>query len=271
MKLWDVSEEGRPWSVELDVRDLGGHLDFTGRTAADTLSERVKDATHGVAADGALPLGFHFFGLVRGKCLPAGLHALEASCVSASSLSAFRFTIVRSIWSSEMPLSNTSVFLNLLDGPGGVDRLPTLSGKGFALCVGIWSTVAGSSSHFPIDCSWAPWPLVMRLCVCFLFLVRKLGLSGDGEQQGWIRAALPPLRMFSGQSNIFRVVWQLKISDQLAGARSFWTSEDLYNYLSLPTCGKEMKCCQGPFIVGVFSFWGKLRRGCQVPFLRRLG
>ena len=29
MELCDVSEEGRSWSVELDVRDLGGHLDFT--------------------------------------------------------------------------------------------------------------------------------------------------------------------------------------------------------------------------------------------------
>ena len=52
MKLWDVSGDGRPWSVELDIRDLGGHLDFTG-----TLSWRVRDATHGGAAVGALPLG----------------------------------------------------------------------------------------------------------------------------------------------------------------------------------------------------------------------
>ena len=58
MKLWDVSGDGRPWSVELDVRDLGGHLDFTRRARAGTLSRRVKEATHAVAAVGALPLGF---------------------------------------------------------------------------------------------------------------------------------------------------------------------------------------------------------------------
>ena len=48
----------RPWSVEVDVRDLGGHLDFTWRAGAGTLSRRVEDAARGVAAVGALPLGF---------------------------------------------------------------------------------------------------------------------------------------------------------------------------------------------------------------------
>ena len=46
MNLWDVSGEGQLWKVELDVRDLGGHLDFTRRARA--LSRRVKDAFHGV-------------------------------------------------------------------------------------------------------------------------------------------------------------------------------------------------------------------------------
>ena len=54
----DVSGDGRSWTVELDVRDLGGCLDFFWRATAGTLSRRVRDATHGVAAVGALPLGF---------------------------------------------------------------------------------------------------------------------------------------------------------------------------------------------------------------------
>ena len=29
MKLWDVLGDGLPWKVELDVWDLGGHLDLT--------------------------------------------------------------------------------------------------------------------------------------------------------------------------------------------------------------------------------------------------
>ena len=61
MKLWDISGDGGFWKVQLDVRDLGGHLDFTYRA-------RAGKATVGVAAVGALPLGFRVkLGLVRGK------------------------------------------------------------------------------------------------------------------------------------------------------------------------------------------------------------
>ena len=122
MKLWDVSGDGGIWKVQLDVRNLGGHLDFTRRARAGTISKRIRDATLGVASVGALPLGFQVkLGLVRGKHLPAGLHAAEASYVSSSSLSAFRAAIVRAVWSSKMPLANAPAILNLLDGPVGVD------------------------------------------------------------------------------------------------------------------------------------------------------
>ena len=67
MKLRDISGDGGFWNVQLDVRDLGGHLDFTFRA----LSHRAGKATVGVAAVGALPLGFQVkLGLVRGKYLP---------------------------------------------------------------------------------------------------------------------------------------------------------------------------------------------------------
>ena len=94
MKLWDISGDGGFWKVQLDVRDLGGHLDFTRRARAGTLSQRVGDATVGVAAVGALPLGFQVkLGLVRGKYLPAGLYAAEASYFPSSSISAFRLLL----------------------------------------------------------------------------------------------------------------------------------------------------------------------------------
>ena len=68
MKLWDISGDGGFWKVQLDVRDLGGHLDFTFRARAGTLSRRVGKATVGVTAIGALPLGFLAkLDLVRGK------------------------------------------------------------------------------------------------------------------------------------------------------------------------------------------------------------
>ena len=54
----------------------------------------------GFAADGALPLGFQVkLGLVRGKYIPAGLHAAEASYVSSTSISAFRAAVVGPVWS----------------------------------------------------------------------------------------------------------------------------------------------------------------------------
>ena len=118
-----VSGDGRPWSVELDVRDLGGHLEFTRRAWAGTLSRRVREAAHGVASVVALPLGFQAeLGLAQGKYLSAGLHAVQASYVSASSLSGFRAAIVRSVWFNSMFLASTPVILNLLDGPVGVDQ-----------------------------------------------------------------------------------------------------------------------------------------------------
>ena len=122
MKLWDISGGGSFWKVQLNVRDLGGHLDFTRRARAGTLSKRVGEATVGVAAVGALPLGFQVkLGLVRGKHLPADLHDAEASYVSSSAISAFRAAIVRAVWSSKMPLVNAPAVLNLLDGPVGID------------------------------------------------------------------------------------------------------------------------------------------------------
>ena len=50
--------DGGFWKVQLNVTDLGGHLDFTLRARARTLSKRVREATLGVALVGALTLGF---------------------------------------------------------------------------------------------------------------------------------------------------------------------------------------------------------------------
>ena len=57
MKLWDISGDGKVWKVQLDLRDLGGHLDFKRIARAGTLSSWVWDVTDGVAAVGALFLG----------------------------------------------------------------------------------------------------------------------------------------------------------------------------------------------------------------------
>ena len=65
--------------------------------------------------------------LVRGKYLQAGLHAVEASYVSASSLSAFRAAVVRSVCSCKMPLADTPFILNLLDACPQITLTCTMS------------------------------------------------------------------------------------------------------------------------------------------------
>ena len=73
-------------------------------------------------AVGALRLGFQVkLGLVRGKCLPAGLHAAGASYVSSSSISPVGAAVVWAVWSSKMTVARTLAILNLLDGPVGID------------------------------------------------------------------------------------------------------------------------------------------------------
>ena len=183
MKLWDMSGSGSFWIVQLDVRDLGGHLDFTLRARAGTLSKRIREATLGVASVGALPLGFQVkLGLVRGKYLPAGLHAAEASYVSSSSISAFRAAIVRAVWSSKMPLAGAPAIFYLLDGPVGVDP---------AFHV-VWSRFRMMrrylASHPDEE------PRIFRM----LDLISR-GAQGHGPVHLLlISAALPPLRMMTG-------------------------------------------------------------------------
>ena len=53
MKLWDISGDGGFWKVQLDVMDLGGHLDFTYRARAGTLSVGLVRLLLGVTAVGA--------------------------------------------------------------------------------------------------------------------------------------------------------------------------------------------------------------------------
>ena len=44
VKCWAVSDAGDKWSVKLDIRDLGGHLDSTFRARAVTLGFRMSAA-----------------------------------------------------------------------------------------------------------------------------------------------------------------------------------------------------------------------------------
>ena len=59
MRGWVVSEEGYQWSVKLDVRDLGGHLDTTFHGWSSTLASRVRLVVSRLVLVSALPLDFH--------------------------------------------------------------------------------------------------------------------------------------------------------------------------------------------------------------------
>ena len=58
MKRWSVSDAGGKWSVKLDVRDLGGHLDATRRARAATLGCRVSGVLPKISSVAALSVGF---------------------------------------------------------------------------------------------------------------------------------------------------------------------------------------------------------------------
>ena len=213
--------------MQLDVRDLGGHLDFTLRARAGTLSKRVCEATFGVASVGALPVGFQVkLGLVRGKYLPAGLHAAEASYVSSSSISAFRAAIVRAVWSSKMPLAKAPAILNLLDGPIGVD-------PAFHI---IWSTfrvVRRYLAYCPDE-----EPRIYRMIDCIsrgaqghgpvylpLTSAAELGFAWDEAEKGWV----PHLRMMSGPVQHFRSAildaWRFSVFSRLSERKGFLGGE----------------------------------------------
>ena len=83
---------------------------------------RVKEATSQVISVGALTMVFQrMLGLVCSKYLPAGQHGREGSTVSVASLSAFGSAVARTVWSKKLPMTNTLVLLNLLDGRWGSD------------------------------------------------------------------------------------------------------------------------------------------------------
>ena len=184
MKLWDISGDGRFWKVQLDVRDLGGLvlcLAESRRLLPYLLVFQVK------------------LGLVRGKYIPAGPHAAEASYVSSSSLSAFRAAIVRAVWSSKMPLANTPTVLNLLGGPVGVDPALHFVWVSFrmmrrylACCpekepriFRMFDLIAGGAQgHGPVH--------------LLLTSAAELGFAWDVDEKGWVRPSLPHLRMIAG-------------------------------------------------------------------------
>ena len=80
MKGWVVSDAGDRWTVKLDVRDLGGHLDSAFRTRAATLGYRIAASVPWVPSVAVLPLDLcGKLHILRTMHMPAALHGAEAS------------------------------------------------------------------------------------------------------------------------------------------------------------------------------------------------
>ena len=191
-------------------------------------------------------------GLVRGKYLPAGLHAAEASYASSSSISAFRAAIVRTVWSSKMPLASAPALLNLLGGPVGVD-------PAFHI---IWSTIRMMRRHMAYNPGEEP--RIFRLDLIsrgaqghgpvhlLLISAAELGFAWDGAEKGWVRVSVPRLRMMAGPVQYFHSsildAWRFAVFSKLSERKGFLVVsmlivKALYNYLPRPTSGNEIKCC----------------------------
>ena len=122
MKDWVISAQGERWTVKLDVRDLGGHLDTTYRAWGCTLVARVLAVLGVVWLVSALPLGYQGkLRILRTMYVPAALHGVEASHLSQGSFLKLRAAFVRACWSSRLTLAHTGTVLGLLDGPECVD------------------------------------------------------------------------------------------------------------------------------------------------------
>ena len=176
---------------------------------------------------------------MRGKNLLAGLHAVEASYVS-SSTGAFRAAFARSVWSSKMPFADTRLLLTHMNqvphdaqvsGPYRPDEVPRI----FRM---VYLIAHGADGHGRVH--------------LLLVSAAEIGFVWDGAERGWIRSSLLPFWMLSGPIQHFKSAlfdaWQLKVGAQLADSKGFgvgssWMHEDLHNYFTLPSCGKEIKCC----------------------------
>ena len=153
--------------------------------------------------------------------MPAGLHAVEASHVSISSLSSFRTAIGRAVWSSGMPVTSTPVLLNLLNGPVGVVPAFHVIWARFSMLrryLACWPdevprvyrmldlTAWGAKGHGPVH--------------LLLDSASQIGFVWDGVQQFFIRESLPPLRMLAGPIQHFRSAvlqaWHFKVTAGLA-------------------------------------------------------
>ena len=184
-------------------------------------------------------------GLVRGKILPAGLHAVEASHVSISSLSSFRAAIGRAVWSSKMPMASTLVLLNLLDGPVGVDPAYHIIRARFSMLrryLACWPDevprvyrmldliARGAKGHGPIH-------LLLDSATQIGFAWVVLSKVGSGSLCLLLGCLLVQFNIFALLFCKLGISRSLLVLGSVCGYERFFTT----TYLSSPE--REIKCC----------------------------
>ena len=96
MRGWIVTDEGDRWSVKLDVRDLGRHLDSTVRSWSAALATWVRLVIARLVLIFALPLNTHGrLRVVRSMFIPGAFYGIEASFLADAGLRKLRAAIVR--------------------------------------------------------------------------------------------------------------------------------------------------------------------------------
>ena len=271
MRDWVVTDEGDRWTVKLDVRDLGGHLDTTFRGWSSTLAKRVRVVLARLLVVFALPLHFHGrLCVLRNMFIPSALHGIEASFLAESSVRKLRAAFCKVSWSSRQPLAHVGAVLSLLDGPVGCDP---------AFCV-VWfrfrlmrrylayrpeevsrvyrllaAAAEGCSGHGPAH-------LLVESAAA-------IGFSCCSQVPGWNRPGLPVLSMMAGPIQHFRAAvldaWRHKVSVDLCSRKGFrggpfWISLAPCSSLTLTMFGREIRHCFVVFFLGVCGMvfcWGR--------------
>ena len=125
-----------------------------------------------------------------------------------------------------MPLANSPAILNLLDGPVDVDPAFHVIWSRFrmmrrylAYCPEEEPRIfrmldlisRGAQGHGPVH--------------LLLISAAEIGFAWDGEEKGWVRVSLPPLRMMAGPIQHFRSAileaWHFHVFARLSERKGF--------------------------------------------------
>ena len=227
MKDWVLSGAGERWTVKLDTRDLGGHLDTTFRRRAATLAGEVLGLLAAVLVVMALPLDVAGKRRVlRTKFLPGALHGIEGSGISFCLLQRLRTAFVSALWSKIMPVAHVGAILTLLDGPSECD-------PGFFVVWCRFRLLRRYLACRPLEVSGLYNLLGLVAGGCpghgsIHLLVESAGVhgfAGNSACSGWVRPGLPLLDHLAGPFQHFKAAiwdaWRSKVCFDLCRRQGF--------------------------------------------------